>query len=90
MLIEPKPREPTKHQYDFDVATVFGFLEKWGLTKDVKVNIEQNHANLAGHTFEHEIALAYALGVFGSRRHQSRRPAARLGHRPVRHGRAAN
>jgi xylose isomerase len=66
LLIEPKPREPTKHQYDFDVATVYGFLEKWGLTDDVKVNIEQNHANLAGHTFEHEIALAYALGVFGS------------------------
>jgi xylose isomerase len=66
LLIEPKPREPTKHQYDFDVATVFGFLEKWRLTKDVKVNIEQNHALLAGHTFEHEIALAYALGVFGS------------------------
>jgi len=66
LLIEPKPREPTKHQYDYDVATVFGFLEKWGLTKDVKVNIEQNHANLAGHTFEHEIALAFALGVFGS------------------------
>jgi len=66
LLIEPKPREPTKHQYDFDVATVYGFLEKWGLTQDVKVNIEQNHANLAGHTFEHEIALAYALGVFGS------------------------
>ncbi|MGA2493802.1 MAG: xylose isomerase, partial [Roseiarcus sp.] len=66
LLIEPKPREPTKHQYDYDVATVFGFLEKWGLTNDVKVNIEQNHANLAGHTFEHEIALAYALGVFGS------------------------
>jgi len=66
LLIEPKPREPSKHQYDFDVATVFGFLEKWGLTKDVKVNIEQNHANLAGHTFDHEIALAYALDVFGS------------------------
>ena len=66
LLIEPKPREPSKHQYDFDVATVFGFLEKWGLTKDVKVNIEQNHANLAGHTFDHEIALAYALDIFGS------------------------
>ena len=66
LLIEPKPREPSKHQYDFDVATVYGFLEKWRLTEDVKLNIEQNHANLAGHTFEHEIALAYALGVFGS------------------------
>jgi xylose isomerase len=66
LLIEPKPREPSKHQYDFDVATVFGFLEKWGLTDDVKVNIEQNHAILAGHSFEHEVALAYALGIFGS------------------------
>jgi xylose isomerase len=66
LLIEPKPREPTKHQYDFDVATVYGFLEKWGLTNDVKVNIEQNHALLAGHSFEHEVALAYALGIFGS------------------------
>ncbi|MDR3495698.1 MAG: xylose isomerase [Ancalomicrobiaceae bacterium] len=66
ILIEPKPREPSKHQYDYDVATVFGFLEKWGLTDDVKVNIEQNHAILAGHSFEHEIALAYALGIFGS------------------------
>jgi xylose isomerase len=66
ILIEPKPREPTKHQYDFDVATVFGFLKAYGLEKDVKVNIEQNHAILAGHTFEHELALASALGIFGS------------------------
>lgn len=66
ILIEPKPREPTKHQYDFDVATVFGFLQKNGLEKEVKVNIEANHATLAGHSFEHEIATAQALGIFGS------------------------
>ncbi|WP_207479092.1 xylose isomerase [Arenibaculum pallidiluteum] len=66
ILIEPKPQEPTKHQYDFDVASVYGFLERYGLAKEVKVNIEANHATLAGHTFEHEIALAVALGIFGS------------------------
>ena len=66
ILIEPKPQEPTKHQYDYDVATVFGFLSRYGLEKEVKVNIEQGHAILAGHSFEHEIALANALGIFGS------------------------
>ena len=66
ILIEPKPAEPTKHQYDFDVATVFGFLKAHGLEGEVRVNIEQNHALLAGHSFEHEIALAHALGIFGS------------------------
>lgn len=66
LLIEPKPREPTKHQYDFDVATVYGFLERYDLLADVKVNIEQNHAILAGHSFQHEVGLAYALGIFGS------------------------
>jgi xylose isomerase len=66
ILIEPKPSEPTKHQYDFDVATVYGFLKTYGLEKEIKVNIEQNHALLAGHTFEHEICLAQALGIFGS------------------------
>jgi xylose isomerase len=66
VLIEPKPREPSKHQYDFDVGTVFGMLQQWGLDKEVKVNIEANHATLAGHSFEHEIALANALGIFGS------------------------
>jgi xylose isomerase len=66
ILIEPKPKEPTKHQYDYDVATVYGFLERYDLVEDVKINIEQNHAILAGHTFEHEVALAYAYGVFGS------------------------
>jgi len=66
LLIEPKPHEPTKHQYDFDVATVYGVLLRYGLERDVKVNIEANHATLAGHSFEHEIALADALGIFGS------------------------
>jgi len=66
ILIEPKPAEPTKHQYDYDVAAVHGFLCSYGLEREVKVNIEQNHALLAGHTFEHEIALAQALGIFGS------------------------
>ena len=66
ILIEPKPREPTKHQYDFDVATVYGFLKTYGLEQDVKVNIEANHATLSGHSFEHEIATAAALGIFGS------------------------
>jgi xylose isomerase len=66
ILIEPKPGEPTKHQYDYDTATVYGFLKRYGLEKEVKVNIEQNHALLAGHTFEHEIAMAQALGIFGS------------------------
>ncbi|NBN65403.1 xylose isomerase [Microvirga tunisiensis] len=66
ILIEPKPQEPTKHQYDFDVATVFGFLKAYGLENEVKVNIEQGHAILAGHSFEHELAMANALGIFGS------------------------
>jgi xylose isomerase len=66
LLIEPKPREPTKHQYDFDVATVYGFLRRYGLEKEVKVNIEGNHATLAGKSFEHEIVTALALGIFGS------------------------
>jgi xylose isomerase len=66
IMIEPKPQEPTKHQYDYDVATVYSLIASLGAQKDVKVNIEQNHAILAGHTFEHEIALAAALGIFGS------------------------
>jgi xylose isomerase len=66
ILIEPKPQEPTKHQYDYDVATVYSLIASLGAQKDVKVNIEQNHAILAGHTFEHEIALAAAWGIFGS------------------------
>jgi xylose isomerase len=66
ILIEPKPHEPTKHQYDFDTQTVYGFLKRFGLEKEVRVNIEANHATLGGHTFEHEIATARALGIFGS------------------------
>jgi xylose isomerase len=65
-LVEPKPMEPTKHQYDYDVETVIGFLRTNGLDKDFKVNIEVNHANLAGHTFEHEIAVAADNGLLGS------------------------
>ena len=64
--IEPKPKEPTKHQYDFDVATVIGFLRKYGLDKDIKMNIEANHATLAGHTFQHELRVARENGLFGS------------------------
>lgn len=64
--IEPKPHEPTKHQYDRDVATVYGFLKTYGLENEVGVNIEPNHATLAGHSFEHEVEMANALGVFGS------------------------
>ncbi|MBB5327512.1 xylose isomerase [Edaphobacter lichenicola] len=66
ILIEPKPKEPTAHQYDFDVATVYGLLKKFGLESEVAVNIEANHALLAGHSFEHEIATAATLGIFGS------------------------
>jgi xylose isomerase len=66
ILVEPKPQEPTKHQYDFDVASVYGFLKRYGLEREVKVNIEHGHAVLAGHSFDHEIALANALSIFGS------------------------
>ncbi|HEY1900071.1 MAG TPA: xylose isomerase [Steroidobacteraceae bacterium] len=66
ILIEPKPFEPTKHQYDHDCAAVFAFLEKYGLAREVKVNIEVNHATLAGLDFEHEVAVARAYGIFGS------------------------
>ena len=66
ILIEPKPQEPTKHQYDYDTATVFGFLKEFGLEKEVKVNLEANHATLAGHSFHHEVATAISLDVFGS------------------------
>ncbi len=64
--IEPKPKEPTKHQYDFDTATVLGFLRKYGLDKDFKMNIEANHATLAQHTFQHELCVARINGAFGS------------------------
>lgn len=65
-LVEPKPMEPTKHQYDFDVATVIGFLRKNGLDKDFKLNVEVNHATLAGHTFAHELRVAADAGLLGS------------------------
>lgn len=65
-LIEPKPMEPSKHQYDVDTETVIGFLKAHGLDKDFKVNIEVNHATLAGHTFEHELAVAVDNGMLGS------------------------
>lgn len=66
LLIEPKPQEPTKHQYDYDTATVHGFLERHDLVDEYKVNIEVNHATLAGHSFHHEVAYAIDHGVFGS------------------------
>jgi xylose isomerase len=66
LLIEPKPQEPTKHQYDYDCATVHGFLERYDLLGEVFVNIEVNHATLAGHSFHHEVAYAVENGIFGS------------------------
>ena len=66
LLIEPKPQEPTKHQYDYDCATVHGFLERYDLIDEYKVNIEVNHATLGGHSFHHEVAYAVDHGIFGS------------------------
>ena len=66
LLIEPKPQEPTKHQYDYDAATVYGFLARHHLEDEYRVNLEANHATLAGHSFHHEVASAVALGIFGS------------------------
>lgn len=66
ILVEPKPQEPSKHQYDYDVATCIGFLRKYGLQDEIKLNIEQGHAILAGHSFEHELALAATEGMLGS------------------------
>lgn len=66
LYIEPKPKEPTKHQYDFDAATVIGFLKTYGLDGKIKLNIEANHATLAGHTFQHELCVARINGAFGS------------------------
>jgi xylose isomerase len=66
LLIEPKPMEPTKHQYDYDVQTVYGFLVKHGLQDEYRTNIEANHATLAGHSFHHEVAFAAANGMLGS------------------------
>ena len=66
LLIEPKPCEPTKHQYDYDSAACFAFLQKYGLENEFKINIECNHATLAGHSFHHEVAYAIAHDIFGS------------------------
>ncbi|WP_424932079.1 xylose isomerase [Amaricoccus macauensis] len=66
ILVEPKPQEPSKHQYDYDAATCIGFLRKYGLENEVKLNLEQGHAILAGHSFEHELAVAAADGMLGS------------------------
>lgn len=66
ILVEPKPQEPSKHQYDFDAATCIGFLRKYGLEHEVKLNLEQGHAILAGHSFEHEVAVAASEGLLGS------------------------
>jgi len=66
LLLEPKPQEPTKHQYDYDSATVYGFLLRHGLEQEYRVNIEANHATLAGHSFQHDVATAVAAGIFGS------------------------
>jgi xylose isomerase len=65
-LVEPKPMEPSKHQYDYDAATVIGFLNKFGLEKDFKLNIEVNHATLAGHTFAHDLQVSADAGLLGS------------------------
>jgi xylose isomerase len=64
-FIEPKPMEPTKHQYDFDAATVVGFLRYFGLDKDFKLNVEVNHATLAGHSFQHDLQVAADAGLLG-------------------------
>ncbi|MDQ4036656.1 MAG: xylose isomerase, partial [Chloroflexota bacterium] len=66
LLLEPKPQEPTKHQYDYDAASVYGFLSRHDLLGEYRVNLEVNHATLAGHSFHHEVATAIALGIFGS------------------------
>jgi len=66
ILLEPKPQEPTKHQYDYDTQTCHAFLQRYDLDQEVKVNIEVNHATLSGHDFNHEIAMAMAAGIFGS------------------------
>jgi len=66
LLIEPKPCEPTKHQYDYDTETVYGFLYRYNLHKEFKVNIEANHATLANHSFEHEVNMACSLDFMGS------------------------
>ena len=82
-FIEPKPKEPTKHQYDFDAAACINFLRTYGLAEHFKLNIETNHATLAGHTMKHELEYAGDARHARLDRRQHRRPAARLGHRPV-------
>ncbi len=81
--IEPKPKEPTKHQYDSDAAACLNFLREYDLLRDFKLNLETNHATLAGHTMQHELEVAGAARRARLDRRQHRRPAARLGHRPV-------
>lgn len=66
LLIEPKPREPTKHQYDYDAQTVISFLKTYGLDKHFKLNIEPNHTTLAGHSYEHDLLVASKYGFLGS------------------------
>jgi xylose isomerase len=66
LLLEPKPQEPTKHQYDYDSATIHGFLDRYDLLDEYRVNVEVNHATLAGHSFHHEVAYAIGNGLFGS------------------------
>jgi xylose isomerase len=66
LLLEPKPKEPTKHQYDYDTPTVHAFLQRYGLENEYRVNIEANHAILSGHTFQHEVEYAINNGLFGS------------------------
>ena len=83
ILIEPKPFEPTKHQYDYDVAAVYAFLQRYGLEHEIKVNIEVNHATLAGHDFAHEVASARQRRDLRIDRRQRRRRPARLGRRPL-------
>jgi len=81
LLIEPKPCEPMKHQYDFDSSTTFAFLQKYGLENEIKLNIETNHATLAGHTLAHEVAYSLGYGIFGSIDANQGDPPAWLGHR---------
>lgn len=83
ILLEPKPQEPSKHQYDYDVATVYGFLKEFGLENEVQMNIEQGHAILAGHSFEHEAGDGGGVRYSWLDRHEPERLPIGLGHRPV-------
>ena len=82
-FIEPKPCEPTKHQYDYDCETVIGFLRQYDLLNDFKLNVEVNHATLAGHTFTHELQVAADAGLLGKHGCQSRRLSKWLGYRSI-------